>query len=565
MFRSLGWFRRASAATPAPVGDLTFPSPGGAATPDDQRRCAAQALDEGETLLARGQFEAALAAFQSGIDCGDQEVAGHIGQAQAYLGLGRTQDAADSLEVALAIDPTECDALVLLARIRREAGALEEALDLLRRAQRITPGNVVVLANLASALNRSGDIPGAVAAYSEAIRVAPSDPRPKINLGMIYLQECGDPCLAESYFRSALAEAPYQVEATANLGLALHDQGRYDEELEHYRQAQLVHPESTELRWNEALAHLSAGNLSEGWRGYELRFTRPEGRDLSRFPFPAWDGSPIPDARLLLLAEQGLGDEVMFASCIPDLVPVTKGIVLECAPRLAPLFARSFPEIEVHGRTRDAPLDWLDRYPDIGAQVPVGSLPMRLRPSLTAFPRHGGYLRADLNRVHTYRKRMTESGQGLCVGISWRGGTAATRTALRSIALTALDPLLSIEGVQFVCLQHHLSASEKDMVRERKVALFDDALADIDELAALTTALDLVITVGNLNLHMAGALGRPAWGLLGMSPDWRWLREGANSLWYPSVVLYRARDYGGWEPMLEDVVTHLNAQKKTRC
>ena len=199
-------------------------------------------LSEGEALLASGDNEAALSVFQSVINLHDEGAAGHFGQARAYLALERRQDAADSLEVALAIDPTAIEALVLLARIRREAGELDETIALLRHARSIAPNDAAILADLASALRQSGDISEAIAVYCEAIRVARSDPRPKVNLGMIYLQQTWNPKLAESYFRSALADLPDQLEATANLGLALHDQGRYEEEFEHYRQALLVHP-----------------------------------------------------------------------------------------------------------------------------------------------------------------------------------------------------------------------------------------------------------------------------------------------------------------------------------
>jgi Flp pilus assembly protein TadD len=512
-----------------------------------------------EALLDRGERQAALAAFEQVVDLGDESAVGHLGQARAYLALERRQDAADSLEVALAIDPVAIDALILLAQIRRDAGAMEEAVELLGRARSIAPENGAILADLASAFRRCGNIQEAIAVYGEAIRVAPSDPRPKVNLGLIYLLQIGNPTLAESYFRSALAERPDQLEASANLGLALRDQGRYQEESEVYNQALLLHPESTELRWNQALATLSAGNFQDGWRGYEFRFSRRDGRNLSRFTYPAWDGSPMPDARLLVLAEQGLGDEVMFASCVPDLAAIVKGVVLECSPRLASLFARSFPWVEVCGRERHASLGWLQRYADLGAQAPIGSLPMRLRPEPTRFPMHKGYLRADPRRVEAYRGRLVESGRTLNVGISWRGGTDATGRALRSIALAELKPLLATDRVRFVCLQHQLNHDERELALDMGLYSCDEALADIDELAALTAALDLVITVPNLNLHMAGALGRPAWGLLGMSPNWRWLRQGASSPWYPSILLFRAREFGGWEAMLREVAARLRS------
>jgi tetratricopeptide (TPR) repeat protein len=521
------------------------------------RGSASNLLREAEDLLAQGEHQEALAVFQAVVDQSDRSAAGHYGQARAYLALGQHEEAADSLEVALAIDPAYIDALVLLAKIRRETGAVDESVALLGRARCIAPQNASILADLASALTRCGDIPEAIAIYDEAIRVAPSDARPKVNLGLVYLLQLGNPTLAESYFRAVLADWPDHLEASANLGLALRDQERHEEEFAIYRQALSVHPESTELRWNQALANLSAGNFREGWRGYEFRFSRHDGRNLRRYGFPLWDGSPMPDNRLLVLAEQGLGDEIMFASCVPELRAMVKGVVLECSPRLAALFARSFPWADVYGRERHASLDWLQRYPDLSAQVPIGSLPMWLRPGATSFPKHNGYLRIDPMRVAAYRDQLVEAGRPLTVGISWRGGTGATGKALRSIALTELKRFLPSDRVRYACLQHQLNKEEREIVQDLGWFYCEEAFANIDELAALTASLDLVITVANLNLHVAGALGRSAWGLLGMSPDWRWLRHGASSLWYPSIQLFRAREYGGWESMLRDVAMRL--------
>ena len=513
---------------------------------------------EAETLLARGENEAALAAFQHVIDRDESSAFGHLGQARAYFALERRQDAADSLEIALAIAPSDVGALTLLAKIRREAGSLDEALVLLRRARAAAPEDPTILSNLASVLNRCDSTLEAIEVYREAIQLAPHDSRAHINLGLIYLLQLGDAIRAEENFRSALNLAPDQMEASANLGLALHDQGRYDEELEIYQQALGRFPDNVELRWNRGIANLASGNYDDGWRDYELRFAR-SGRAHSMFAYPLWDGSSMPDGRLLVLGEQGLGDEVMFASCLPELGSMVRGVVVETAPRLAPLFARSFPQIVVHGCERHASVEWLSRYPDVAAKTLIGSLPMRLRRSSTDFPRHRGYLRADSESIERYRGQISSTDKRMAVGISWRGGTAASGGVLRSVNVRQLKALLSIDHVQFICLQHNANAEEVQVTQELGMLLPIREHSDIDDLAALICALDLVITVDNLNVHLAGALGCPAWGLLGLSPDWRWLNHGSSSPWYPSVVLFRAREFGGWEPMLDAIAERLQS------
>jgi tetratricopeptide (TPR) repeat protein len=214
------------------------------------------------------------------IDLADRCPAGNLGQARAFFALDRPEDAADSLEIALAMEPRSLEALRLLARIRQAAGDLDDALALLSRARSLAPGNPAVLLHIGLVLNRCGHTERAMKAYREAIESDPSDPAPRVNLGLIHLQQLGDPCSAEAHFRAALSWVPDSVEAAANLGLALHDQGCYAEEFEVYRRALSAHPESTELRWHRALAQLSVGDFRLGWEGYELRFSRRGGRPM---------------------------------------------------------------------------------------------------------------------------------------------------------------------------------------------------------------------------------------------------------------------------------------------
>ena len=146
------------------------------------------------------------------------------------------------------------------------------------------------------------------------------------------------------------------------------------------------------------------------------------------------------------------------------------------------------------------------------------------------------------------------------LGISWRGGTYTTRRHLRSIPFSWFRPLASIPGVRLISLQHNPDAHEREEAERANVRVWDEAVSDLDELAALISSLDLVVTVDNVNLHLAGALGTTAWGLLGVSPEWRWLNEGTRTPWYPSTSLYRVRDVGGWDEIFADLVRRLSAR-----
>lgn len=513
---------------------------------------------EGERLLASGALEAALDAFQGAIDAADACVEGHLGQARTFLAMERGVDAIDSLEVALALDANFVPALLLLARVRRDSGDDGAAIELLRKVVGIAPQRSDALLELGVLLNRGGHTEDTIEVYMRAIHVNPRDPGPRVNLGLIYLQQHGDAQAAEDEFRSALALCPDHVGAAANLGLALHDQGRYTEALECYHAAELAHPDCVEFRWNRAVTELALGDYRNGWEGYALRFARSDGRKIGRFPYRDWHSERIVAGRLLVLAEQGLGDEIMFASCLPDLAAVVDKVVIECSPRLAALFQRSFPHIDVHGAERHASLEWLGRYPDIAAKIAIGSLPRYFRANAAAFVPHAGYLRADPARTLQYRERLQHEGRGACtVGLSWRAGTRATRGMLRSFEFEQLFPLLAIPRVQFVVLQHGLSPAERDRARALGLLVWDDALVDMDGEASLISALDLVISVDNTNVHLAGALGRPTWALLDESPDWRWLRRGQRAPWYPSVRLFRSADRGQRSMIVAEVEERL--------
>jgi tetratricopeptide (TPR) repeat protein len=478
----------------------------------------------------------------------------HVAEANAYLALKRTEDAADSLEVALALDPLCLPALCKLALIRRDQGYRGDAIGLLERACALDPARADLLIELAILQNRDGRTAAAMSTYRSAIERFPSDPAARVNLGLIYLQQLGRPREAEALFREALVLDFRQLEALANLGLALTDQGRHDEALELYEQAAAIHPESDEFRWNRGFAKLSLGEYAAGWKDYELRFKRRGGRSLDRFCFPQWNGQRLAEGRLLVLAEQGLGDEIMFSSCLPDLRELSPcGVILECAPRLAGLFARSFPGCSVHGMERDAETGWLEAYPDLVAKIAIGSLPQYLRNENSRFPAHKGYLINDEKRTRVWRERLGALSGHLKVGVSWRAGTRATRGQLRSIEREKLRELFAVSNVSYVSLQPDMSVEDRQWARQRGIHEFEGLTGDFDEVAGLVCALDLVVTVANTNAHLAGALGRPAWVLLNESPEWRWLRVGDRSPWYPSLRLFRCAAESSWEPLVSKV------------
>lgn len=344
-------------------------------------------------------------------------------------------------------------------------------------------------------------------------------------------------------------------------GAALQELGRLDEAMAAYERALALDPAYVHARYHRGLLRLLRGEFAAGWDDYELR--RVDVRSAlhaSSAPtgLPYWDGSALDGRAILVRREQGLGDEIMFASLQPQLAASARRVLLECDPRLKGLFARSFPGVEVLG---DALQGAAGR-----AEVEAGaaSLARFARRSAADFPRHGGYLVADPARVARWRERLAGLGEGLKVGISWTGGVRRTRRAVRSIPLGQWLPVLSVPEVRFVSLQYTAEApAELEALRAGEgvaVAHWDEAIAVYEETAALVEALDLVVSVCTSLVHLGGALGRPVWVLAPHSPEWRYGFAGESMPWYPSVRLFRQPATADWEPAIAAVAAALRAR-----
>jgi hypothetical protein len=228
-------------------------------------------------------------------------------------------------------------------------------------------------------------------------------------------------------------------------------------------------------------------------------------------------------------------------------------VVSESNTRLAPLFRRSFPQATIHGANKEEDHAWLQALPRVDFQIAIGSLPLHYRGARVDFPAHRGYLVADAARVKHWRTRLDASRARLHVGIAWRGGSLRTRQFTRSLTLPHWAPLLAQPDVDFVSLQYGQAVDDLAQLRDVHritVRNFGGEFSDIDELAAVIGALDLVITVDNTVAHLAGALGRRVWILLPFAPEWRYLRSGDTMPWYPSARLFKQTRPREWESVL---------------
>jgi len=297
-----------------------------------------------------------------------------------------------------------------------------------------------------------------------------------------------------------------------------------------------------------------------GWDGYELRQFDKDYQQRAAL-HPRWDGSSLSARSILVQREQGLGDEIMFASCLPQVIEASADCIIECEPRLLGIFRRSFPAATVFASTPDGDLPREIAGRAIDFAIPAGSVPRFLRKGLDEFPRHDGYLKADPRRIARWRERLSLSGPGIKVGISWAGGVRKTRRELRSLPLEAWLPILRLPGISFVSLQYTADAGDAAAAFSERhgvpIAHWGEAIEDYEETAALVCALDLVVSVCTAVIHLAGALGRPVWVMAPYSPEWRYGFSGGTMPWYPSARVFRQPAFGEWGPVTESVAAEL--------
>ena len=300
-----------------------------------------------------------------------------------------------------------------------------------------------------------------------------------------------------------------------NLANAQRELGRVPEAIENYENALRLKPDHAKTVWNLGICHLLAGNFQEGWQLFEQREDAQE-VFFDRYAQPRWNGSSLAGKTIVVHAEQGIGDEILFGSCFPDLIPLAKRCIFVCDPRLERLLTRSFPQAGVYGHLRRK--NWSPpELPELfDVQIPAGSLPLYFRSSLESFPRRERFLTVDPGLLAKWRERLAALGPELKIGISWRAGGKPLESRKRTIPLDRWAEIFAIPGTRFINLQYgDASADIAAAKAQLGVEIHDwedaDPLIDIDGFAAKIAALDLVISVGNATVHVAGAVGTPAW------------------------------------------------------
>lgn len=446
------------------------------------------------------------------------------------------------LERALMLKPDDVSVIAALGVALSRVKAYERAVPFLQKLLERTPEAIGAWVDLAQCYSHLNKLDQACEAVSRVIAL---DPERADNYATLAGFEArrGNIVHGEELCHAALRRDPENGAAIGNLGNIRALQGRFDEAEALFKRQLALRPDDAGTHSNLSYMLLRLRRYGEGWSHYHWRWkqptrTTPEGRDRG---LPRWDGIMPAKGRVLIWREQGIGDEILYSSLIPDLAARGVDVVLAVDPRLVPLLSRSLPGVTVVAE--DATLDV--KALNLSCQRPLGDVGELCRPDVASFAHHPPhYLKADTGRVEALRKRYRASaGNRPLVGVSWNSGNPATGR-YKSVTLADMAPLLRRPGEMFVSLQYGKAADEVSglppdipVYHDREI----DPLADIDGQAAQIAALDLVVTVSTAAAHIAGGLGVPTlillpedWGQL-----WYWGYAGDQTPWYRSVRLCR--------------------------
>jgi len=524
------------------------------ATPGHTEALHLMGLVSGQT----GRYEGAVKLIREVLRSKPDDPVVQTNLAVALHALGRNTEALEHTGVAIALAPGSLHVVMNRAIVLLDLHRWAEAAPCCELWAALDPNNAEAHRLLGDCYARQGLRQQAVGPYARSLALEPDSLEVANNLGACLAAEGHRP-EALAVLCQAVERHPNNAAAWANLGVAAKNLGDLNTAIQSFDRALTLEPAHMNARWNRSLCLLGTGRLAEGWMDYEGRWKASEHCQERPFTQPRWDGSNPAGKTILVWLEQGLGDRILFAGMLPDLLRAGARCIVECDLRLLRLFARSFPDAEVVPDTE--PPHQRTRQPDIDFQIPAGSLARWFRPSLDSFPDHRGYLIPDPVLAARWKERLAALGEGLKVGICWRSGKFRGMRSVFYSQLNQWGPILTVPGIHFVNLQYD-ECGEELMEAERlfgtRVHVREDLdlKDDQDGLAALIGSLDVVISGGTAVDALAGAVGVPTWVLTRSIGDW-WGLGTRHCPWSPSVRAFLCGAAAGWEPVIESIASEL--------
>ena len=455
-------------------------------------------------------------------------------------------------EKVLELEPKNFDALHMLGVLATQTQQHEKAISLIKKALFIKPDVAGAYENLGIAFRQLKRFKEALANFDNALKLEPNNAITLANRGIVLrnLQRYSE--AIESYDK-ALYLSPNLTQALYNRGLVRNDLNLLTQALKDFDAVLKLEPSFHPALWAKAICLLQMGNYSQAWPLYVYRWQQDEKEFTSqalKTTVSKWSAAKKAE-RLLVWPEQGVGDELMFGSLLPQALQLCSALVVQMDRRLIPLFQRSMPFVQFFPSHEALDPNLYD------AHLPMGDLAGIFCNNLDDFKAiQHPYIKADITNTKSLKELLSPNGKPLC-GLSWKSQNIK-KGQDRSVPLKELLIAIAGHGVQLVNLQYGNVDEELKQVQKIcgvEVLQYQDIdnQHNLDGLATLIQACDLVVSADNSTVHLAGALGQPVWVLLPFNADWRWLLERHDSPWYPSVRLFRQSEISNWSSVFEDL------------
>ena len=476
---------------------------------------------------------------------------------QGYYQLGQTlavqgdiPRAVEAYGAAIALQASFWPAYLERARIRLQGRDFHAAVKDLEIVVRLAPAEAPAFLDLGRALHGEGDIKRARGCFSQAIAINPAFAEAHYNLGVLDF-DTQQIDAAVDHYTKAIEHKPEFLIAYSNLSVAFEARGETDKAMEVLENAIAIAPHDPSAQWNKALLLLRTGRYSEGWRQYEWRWGAGKAGQYRRFSGrPLWlGGTELAGKTILLHAEQGLGDTLQFLRYVPLAVAAGARVVLEVPGSLVGLARRIAGAAEVVAEGT--------RLPAFDVHCTLMSLPLAFGTTLDSLPVATAYIKPDKKLVARWRSKLGPRTRPR-VGLVWRGNPRHEADAFRSMSFAKLRELLTPEA-DYICLQKPIPAEDMEAIRSVDgIVLTCPEQEDFDDTAAIVELCDVVISVDTAVAHLTGAMGKPVWLMLARRADWRWLKDRADSPWYPTARLFRQAEEADWSIVLSTIRSELN-------
>ncbi|MGD0958189.1 MAG: tetratricopeptide repeat protein [Methylomonas sp.] len=474
--------------------------------------------DYGTALILLKRLDEALAVYDKAIAANPGYIKAHYYRGNVLIELQRLDEAVESFDRMVALDPDFAGAYNNRGVVLKDMGRQEEAL----------------------------------ASYEQALALQPNYPEAHNNRGLALHELKRYEAALASYDR-ALACKPDYANAYYNIGNTLQEMGRPEDAMSNYERAIALKGDHASAIWNKAILKLQAGDFVEGWRLYEWRWRKsPSAAQTRYFSKPRWLGEPVAGKTVLIYPEQGLGDFIQFCRYAPLLETLGAKVIIEAPAELFSLIATLKGDFTL--------LKAGDKSPAFDLHCPVMNFPRAFGTTLADIPAATPYLYADSEKAGVWKARLGGKSQPR-IGLVWSGSSAHKNDHDRSMPFKFLAPLLSLP-FEFHALQKEIRPDEADELRHfPQLRIHGRELEDFSDTAALMHEMDHIISVDTSVAHLAGAMGKPVWILLGLMPDYRWLLDRADSPWYPTAKLFRQSETGGWSCVIADLVQDLKTER----